>query len=529
MTDGGSGNPPVVILREETEVTSGTAVQEKLISAAQVFSDLLRPTYGPRGLDKMLYKTDGTTAVTNDGAKIVAELMVKHPAAKMFTSLAESQETACGDGVTGCLLLCGELLIEGQRMLSKGLHPLTIVDGYRSALAVALSSIESSVIGCGPKDLEILHSVAMTALTGKGAEGSREHLAELIVQAATSVYRIEDDKVRCDAEDVWMHTSGRGNLSNSHLISGVVMRHRILSDALPELVIDAKVATLSCDIKFRKQKRDAEIEIEEVSQLDAFIDAEEAQRDEIAKTLLATGATAIFSSGEVDRGILHRLMEQDIFVASEVDVKQLRNISVATSSQVVEVISDLSPADLGFAGRITTERRSESDKVEDIITIDECKSPKLVTLVVGGGNQTTSEEAVRALFDALRSTNTALLGEGVLTGGGAIYLTSSLAIRSASEMESGRERISMEAFARALEVIPISLATNAGADSLDRILEARAAHRNGQSDAGILPDGTVGVVGALEPAASVAHALEAACDTCCSMLRIDQVVSARGD
>ncbi len=529
MTDESSGKPPVVILRQETEVTSGTAVQEKLISAAQVFSDLLRPTYGPRGLDKMLYKTDGTTAVTNDGAKIVAELMVKHPAAKMFVSMAESQETACGDGVTGSLLMCGELLIEAQRMLSKGLHPLTIVEGYRKALEIVLSTIESSTIVCGPDDHDILTSVARTALTGKGAAGSREHLADLIVQALSRVYRIEDGDIRCEAEDVSMHTSCRGVLSNSHLISGVVMRHRIISDSLPDRIVDAKVATLSCDVKLRKQKRDADIEIEEVSQLDAFIEAEETQRDAIAESLLSTGANTIFTSGEVDRGILHRLMEKDVFVAAEVDDKQLRNICAATSSNIVEVIADLSESDLGYAGYVSTDRRAETDRVEDIITIDGCESPSLVTLVVEGSNQTTSEEAVRALFDALRSTSAALLNGGVLTGGGATHLASSLAIREACEKEAGRERISMEGFARALEVIPVTLATNAGADSLDRTLEARAAHRNGQSGAGILPDGTVGVCDALEPAASVAHAIEAACDTCCSMLRIDQVVSARGD
>ena len=200
MGDEAAGKPPVVILREETNVTSGTAVQEKLIAAARVFADLLRPTYGPRGLDKMLYKTDGTTAVTNDGAKIVAELMVKHPAAKMFVSMAESQENSCGDGVTGTLLFSAELLIEANRLLQKGLHPLTVVDGYNRANIIAQETISNRTIACTP---ETLQEVATTSLTGKGAEGAAPALSKMIVDALKTV--------EGDADFITMHKSCHPN------------------------------------------------------------------------------------------------------------------------------------------------------------------------------------------------------------------------------------------------------------------------------------------------------------------------------
>ena len=518
MGDEAAGKPPVVILREETSVTSGTAVQEKLIAAARVFADLLRPTYGPRGLDKMLYKTDGTAAVTNDGAKIVAELMVKHPAAKMFVSMAESQENSCGDGVTGALLFSAELLIEGGRLLQKGLHPLTIVDGYNLANQIAQDTIHNQAVACNP---ETLRGVATTSLTGKGAEGAATILSKMIVEALNTV--------EGDADFITMHKTNTGSLSDSKLLNGIVVRRRVLLDSLPSRIEDAKVATINGDIAPRKQIRAAEIEIEEVAQLDAFLAAEETARDALSETLLSSGANVFLCSGSVDKGLLHRLMRAGCFVAGEFDDSELHNASLVTGSRLIEHLADLSPEDIGEAGRLVTESRTATDQVEDLIRLEACPSPKVVTCEVGGANHLAAEEAIRAIHDALRSTGLAMRSDRLIDGGGATHMACALAIREAAEHEAGRNRLAMEAFARALEIIPITLALNAGTDALDRILELRAAHRNGAAGAGITADGTVGPTGAKEAAISLESALNSATETCASMLRIDQVVSARGD
>jgi len=518
MSDDAAGKPPVVILREESSVTSGTAVQDKLIAAARVFADLLRPTYGPRGLDKMLYKTDGTTAVTNDGAKIVAELMVKHPAAKMFVAMAEAQENACGDGVTGTLLMCSELLIEANRLLTKGLHPLTVVAGYERATEVALQTIASRA---HPVESDSLHRIAMTSMTGKAAEGSADLLAKLVVEAL--------ETVGGNTKDVTMHKTGSGGLADSRLVHGIVVRRRVLLDALPNRIENATVAVIHGDLALRKQKRDAEIEIEAVEQLEAFLAAEESGRDDLAKTLLASGANVFLCTGDVDKGLLHRLMRAGCFAAGELDDGELHNIAAATGSRIVEHLSDLSSEDTGSAGLLSTERRPASSQVEDLIRLEDCSSPKAVTIEVGGSNELAAEEAVRAIHDALRSTSLALDDGRILYGGGATHMACALAIREASEHESGRERLAMEAYARALEIIPASLAQNAGVDALDRILELRAAQRNGVHDAGITPSGEVGPIDARETATCLESALNGATETCSSMLRIDQVVSARGD
>lgn len=518
MGDEAAGKPPVVILREETSVTSGTAVQEKLIAAARVFADLLRPTYGPRGLDKMLYKTDGMTAVTNDGAKIVAELMVKHPAAKMFVAMAESQENSCGDGVTGALLFSAELLIEGGRLLQKGLHPLTVVDGYNLANQIAQETIHNQAVTCTP---ETLRDVATTSLTGKGAEGAAVILSKMIVEALNTVGG--------DADFITMHKTNTGSLSDSKLLNGIVVRRRVLLDSLPSIIEGAKVATINGDIAPRKQIRAAEIEIEEAAQLEAFLAAEETTRDTISETLLASGATVFLCSGSVDKGLLHRLMRAGCFVAGEFDDSELRNASLATGSRLIEHLTDISPEDIGEAGRLVTESRTATDQVEDLIRLEACPSPKVVTCEVGGANHLAAEEAIRAIHDALRSTGLAMRSNRLIDGGGATHMACALAIREAAEHEAGRNRLAMEAFARALEIIPITLALNAGTDALDRILELRAAHRNGVEDAGITANGKVGPTGAKEAATSLSSALNSATETCASMLRIDQVVSARGD
>ncbi|MEE2759697.1 MAG: TCP-1/cpn60 chaperonin family protein [Candidatus Thermoplasmatota archaeon] len=530
MSDESAGKPPVVILREESSVTSGTAVQEKLIAATRVFADLLRPTFGPRGLDKMLYKTDGTTAVTNDGAKIIAELMVKHPAAKMLVAMAETQENECGDGVTGTLLFCSELLIEANRLMDKGLHPLVISSGYEKAKTIALDAIQNISTQIKIDDHDTLCEISSTALTGKGSETSTNTLSKLVVSTLQAVTRTEEDgTIRCEAEDVTMHKIGSGTIDDSHLVRGIIFRRRILLDSLPSLIENAKVATIHGNIAPRKQIRNAEIEIEEIEQLDAFIESEESTRDQLTKILLASGANVFLCTGEVDKGILHRLMRKDCFVAGELDERELKNTSAVTGSRIVELLTDISSEDIGHAGRMTAERHTPSEKVEDIITLEECNTPNVVTCAIGGANDLAVEEAIRAIHDSLRSTSIAIRDGRVLHGGGATHMACALAIREAAEKEPGRERLAMEAYARALEIIPASLAQNAGADALDQILELRAAHRSKSSAVGITESGKVGLTGARIAAKSLESSIYAATETCASMLRIDQVISARGD
>ena len=524
MSDG-AGKPPVVVVNDSTTVTSGTDVQEKLIAAARVFSDLLKPTYGPRGLDKMMYKTDGTTAVTNDGAKIVAELMVKHPAAKMMVSMGEMQEESCGDGVTTTMLLCGSLLEEANNLLSKGLHPLTLVDGYRRSIEVASKLMEEKSVDSNKKKLL---GVAETALTGKGAEAALDLFSSLV---RDSLDAVKDQVETPGAEHVAMYKTGSGGLRDSHLIKGIAIRRRILMDSLPNNITNAKTAVIGGDIKIRKMTRSAEIQITSADQLDGFIEAEQARKKEISNTIIKSGANLILCGGEIDKDILHDLVDAGALPVSGLDESELYNASQSTGATIVDSILDIDEGDLGEAGSVNWERRKATDQVEDVIIIDNCKNPGVVTIAVGGAGDTATEEIIRGLHDALRATSLAHETNELLAGGGATHISIAQAIRDASEKEPGRARLAMDAFARAMEIVPATLASNAGKDILDSILDLRASSREqNNNQIGIMANGEVGdISGVWHPRPVIEDSLMSASETAMSMLRIDQVISARGD
>jgi len=518
----GSENSNINITSQSTKVTSGTDVQEKLIVAARTFSDLLKPTFGPRGLDKMLYKTDGSTAVTNDGAKIVAELMVRHPAAKMMISMAESQEEACGDGVTTTMLLCGALLLEADTLFRKGLHPLTLVDGYEIALEACLTQSESDA---SPADQEKLLAVAETALRGKVAEAALDHFAPIIVEALTTVSENRDDP---SAEHVSMKKIGTGSLSDSRLVKGVVLRKRVLLDSLPNDIFNSKIACLEGDIKIREMTRDAEIKISKAESLDSFIEVEMNRKNEILESIVESSAKIILCSGEIDNDILHMLSENGILVIGELDPSELKNASDSTGSRIVQSPSEIDKEAMGICGKATWEKKQASDEVEDIIRIEDCPNPSVVTIEVGGAGEAGTEEVIRGIHDSLRATSLAMKEE-LLPGAGSIHSRMASAVRVASEKQGGRERLAMEAFARALESIPATLVENSGGEPLDKILELRAIPLE-EDFTGVSEDGKICKIDRTwHPRSVIENSLESATETAMGMLRIDQVISARGE
>ena len=518
----GADRPEVVITPESTEVTSGTKVQEKLIVAARVFSDLLKPTFGPRGLDKMMFKTDGTTSVTNDGAKIVAELLVKHPAAKMMVSMAESQEEACGDGVTTTMLLCGALLIEANGLLRKGLHPLTLVDGYSTSFETSKEQIIHDSI---ETEQGHLLSVSETALRGKVAEGAISIFPNMIVEALSTIY---ENRGEARAEHVSMFKTGTGSIRDSRLVHGVVLKKRVMMNDFPNHIKGARVACLDGDVKIKELARNADLKITKAEDLDSFIEVEKSRKNTIFQSIFNSGAKVLLCSGDIDKDIIHMLTDSGILAIGNLDTSEIRNASEATGSRVVDTVLDLEEADLGFAGRVFWEKVQDSDEVEDIFRIEECPSPTILTIEIGGAGQTATEEVIRGLYDSLRATSLAL-NEKVLIGAGAIHSRMANAVRNVAETMGGKERLAMEAYSRALETIPSTLAENGGGDPLDRVLELRAKSAS-DSPWGISSNGDAWEVqGVWHPRSVIINSLESATETAMGMLRIDQVISSRGN
>ena len=522
MSDAPEGQK-VTIVPEHTSITSGTDVQEKLIIAARVFSDLLKPTFGPKGLDKMLYKTDGNTAVTNDGAKIVAELMVKHPAAKMMVSMANTQEEQCGDGVTTTMLICGSLLIEANNLLRKGLHPLTLIEGYELAAEAAKSCI--SELSRNPSRQDLI-SVAETAMKGKGAESASDLFSQIIVEALEVVAK---NRGHASSEHVSMFKSGSGRIRDSRLIRGIVVNRRILIDGLPNNFVDPNIACLDGDLKIRELTREIELKITNANELESFIGAEMDRRELIAKSIIESGTNVILCSGEIDKDILHYLSDEGILAIGELDSTEIRNAADSTRARILENPLDIGKEDLGSCGSLSWERREETEKVEDIVRIENCAKPNKVSIEVGGPSDIVTEEIIRGIYDALRVTSKAM-NDQIVNGAGSIHIGMAQAVRHSAESQGGRERLAMEAFARALETIPATLAENAGGDPLDCILELRASARQGNDAYGISSQGKVGKIKeTLHPMSVIEDSLISATETSIGMLRIDQVISARGN
>ena len=526
----GSGRAPVAIVRPTTSVTSGPAVTQKLVNASVAFGNLLKGTFGPNGLDKMMYKTSGETAVTNDGAKIVAELLVKHPAAKAFVQLAESQENACGDGVTGCLILASELMREAGRLLEKGLHPLLAVKGYQAALETTLKVLDQRVERILPTDIERLILVAKTSMTGTAAESGSEHLARCIVDAAQTVAGESNGVLHVRTEDVRMTKRGEGTLSDTSLLQGLVLERRFELDRMPRHLPAGKVLVLSCPLQIESTTRDVEIEVEDSEQWASFMDVEEEKLQLKAQQVISSGASLVFTAEGVEARILHTLVDAGIFVLGGLEKAGAEDIALATGAQMIDHLDDISPEILGDFSELKIETLEGAEGRRERIHLLVGQQTGIATIDVGGGDGVASEEVIRGLYDALCSVTSAMETGEVLTGAGSLHMAASLAIKEAAENHPGRERLAMEAFSRALESVPATLGENAGVNRLDCLLELRALHRAGNSEAGVLRDGKAGTIEeALASAETLSHAIEAACETACGLLRVDQVISARGD
>ena len=514
----GSGTAPVRITNSSTSVTSGAGVTQKLVGAAIAFGNVLRGTFGPNGLDKMLYKTNGEAAVTNDGAKIVAELLVKHPAAKAFVSLAESQENACGDGVTGCILMASELMSEAGRLLERGLHPLILVKGYQMALAHTIDEIESRSKTVGKN----LNQVARTALVGRSTEVALEHLSKLISQA---VEMIPDS----DFERVRMAKAGEGTPSTSKLIQGIILEKRLALERMPRKLEKSKVAVLSCPLELEQSVVSTEIEIETPEQYERFIDAEQEKIDQIIAKVKSSGASIVFSAEGIDSRVLHSLADSGIFALGGLEKSLAEDVAKACGAELCDHLNDISSS-LGDLNSLEHQRLEGAEGVKERIIVEVGKDAGIVTILVGGTDGIAAEETIRGLFDSLRSTCLAKEDDSIILGGGSLHMAASLRVREAAENCSGRERLSMEAFARAIESIPAALAENAGEDKIDALLELRSLHRSGKINSGITQSGKPGEAeGVWIPTYTLEHAISAACESACGLLRVDQVISARGD
>ncbi|MCC7557150.1 MAG: TCP-1/cpn60 chaperonin family protein, partial [Methanobacteriaceae archaeon] len=463
---GAGQGQPILVLPEGTSRLLGRDAQRMNIMAGKVLAETVRTTLGPKGMDKMLVDSLGDIVVTNDGVTILKEMDIEHPAAKMLVEVAKTQEDEVGDGTTTAVIIAGELLKKAENLLDQDIHPTIVAMGYRQAAEKAQEILNSIAIEADDKDTLI--KVAMTAMTGKGTEKARRPLAELVVDAVKQVQENGD----VDTDHIKIEKKDGAVVDESTLVQGVIIDKERVHPGMPKKVDNAKIALLNSAIEVKETEVDAEIRITDPTQMQAFIEQEEQMIKDMVTKIVDSGAQVLFCQKGIDDLAQHYLAKADVMAVRRVKKSDIDKLSKATGAKVVSNIEDLSAADIGEAGLVSEKRISG----EEMIFVEDCKEAKAVTLLVRGSTNHVVDEIERAVDDAIGVVAATVEDGKVVAGGGAPEIELAKKLKDYAESISGREQLAVTAFAEALEVVPKTLAENAGLDSIDSLVDLRAAH-----------------------------------------------------
>ncbi len=517
---------PVILLREGTERAQGSEAQKEIIRAARAIADSVRSTLGPRGRDKMLVDSLGDVVITNDGATILKQMEIEHPAAKMLAEVAKAQDQECGDGTKTSVILTGELLHRAEELIAEKVHPTLIVRGYQIAAERALERLEAIARPVGPSDLELLRRIAMTSMISKGVGGYRVELADLAVRAVREVMDTRGTRPVFDRKNVQVVRRQGGDIRDTELIEGHIVEGAGVHPAMPKLVESAKIALFEAPLEVKKTEFNAEIRITESSQVESFLREEERMVQTMVEAVVRSGATVVFAEKGIDDLAAEHLARAGVLALRRVKRSDLELLARATGARLVARPVDIEPTDLGAAARVE-ERKIGDDR---LTLITGCPHAKAVTILIRGGTTHVVEEVDRSLADAIMTVGTALEDGRVVTGAGAAAVELSQHLRDFAASVGGREQMAVEAFADALEIIPVTLAENAGMDTINTLIELRRLHKGGVMQAGVnVLEGTVSNMDeiAVEPIRVDRQILRGATETSTMLLRIEDVISAK--
>jgi archaeal chaperonin len=514
-------NRPVYIMPENVSRTMGKDAQRNNILAAKVVADIVKTTLGPKGMDKMLVDGAGEIVVTNDGVTILEEMEIDHPAAKMMVEIAKTQEQEVGDGTTTAALLAGKLLEEGERLLDKNVHPTVVVRGYRLSSEKAVQILNDVSIALESK--EILKQIAMTAMTGKGAEGDKEKLSEIVVRAVNQV----GEGVEVDLENVKIEKIKGESVSESELVHGIVLDKKRSNNEMPLHVEDARILLTDAAIELKNPETETKISVTTPEELDSFIKSEEAYLKNMTDNIILSGANVIFCQKGIDDVAQYYLAKAGIFACRRIPKDDMEKLARATGGKIISNLNDLKGQIFGKAELV--EELKQGD--ESLTYIRGCENPKAVSIVLRGGSTQVVDEIERAVKDGLGDVVAAVKSGKVVAGGGAIEMEVSRRLRMYAGTLGGREQLAIEAFAIALESIPEALAENAGLDPIDILTELRRRHESGLTRHGLnLFTGKIEdtyAAGIIEPLKVKVQALRSASEVSTMILRIDDVLISR--
>ena len=527
LTTTGSGQP-VLILKEGTTRSRGKEAQRNNIMAARVIGEVLKTTLGPRGMDKMLIDNLGDITITNDGAAILNEIDVEHPAAKIMVEIAKTQDDMVGDGTTTAVVLASELLKKAEELLDQNIHPTILVSGYRKAAQKAIEAINKTAIPVDIEDKKTLLKVALTSMNSKAVGSAKEHLAEIALEAVKQIAEKRGDKMLADIDNIQLIKKTGKSLLETQLIRGIIVDKEAVHSAMPKKKENAKIALLDSALEIEKTEMSAEIRIKDPSQMQAFLDQENNMLEKMASKIKASGADVVFCQKGIDDMVQHYLAKAGIMAARRVKESDMEKLSRATGAKIISDLDDLKTTDLGTA--CTVEERKIGD--DKMIFVEKCKDPHSVAILIRAGLERMVDEAERAMIDALSVVSDVIENNKIVAGGGAVEIEIAKELRKYATKVGGREQLAVEAFADAIEIIPRTLAENAGLDPIDILVELRSAHdKEDGKYKGV--DVFTGKVqnslenGVIEPIVVKEQAIKSAAESATMILRVDDVITAK--
>ncbi len=515
-----------MVLREGVEREKGKGAVSNNIAAARALADAVRSTLGPRGMDKMLVDSMGDVTITNDGATMLKELDIQHPAAKMMVEISKATDNEVGDGTTSAVVVAGALLEKAEELISKGVHPMVIVDGYYEAAEEAQKVLEKAAEKIDPTARPDLLKVANTSMVTKLVSGDAPYLSTVVVDAILLIAEKAEGGFKVDIDNVKVEKKPGGAITDSRLIKGIVLDKEVVHSGMPKRVEEAKIALVNSALEIEKTEFSAEIRINDPSQMQQFMDEETSILRGMVDKVKDAGAKVLICQKGIDDVAQTFLAKAGILAVRRAKESDMSKLAKATGARMVTNLDDLTEKDLGYA-KLAEERKLEDDKW---VFIEGCKNPKAVTILIRGGTQRVVDEAERAFHDALMVTKDVVELPAIVAGGGAPEEEVSVQVRTWAQKLSGREQLAALKFADAMESIPLTLAENAGMDLIDTQVELRARHGKGDKWYGI--DALSGKVvdmyakSVVEPLAVKLQIIRAATEAASMLLRIDDVIAA---
>ena len=503
----------------------GKQAQKDNIMAAKMVSEIVKTTLGPKGMDKMLVSPSGEITVTNDGVTILNEMVIEHPAARMIVEIAKTQEEEVGDGTTTAVMIAGKLLENAEQLLDKKIHPTVITKGYRIAAEKAQEILEEISLKITPDDEVVLKQIAMTAMTGKGAEDSKEKFADIIVKA---IKQIRDGE-NIDLDNIKLEKLKGDGIKDTNLVSGIILDKEKISPDMPSKIQNAKIAIIDFPLELKNPDMEAKLSITSPEQLQSFIVQEESLIREMIEKVKITGANVLFCQKGIDEFAQYLLAKEGIYACRRVKKSDIEKLSKATGGKIISNLNELTPFELGDA-QLLEERKHGGDFFTHV---SGCKNPKALTILIHGGTGHVLDEIERAIQDGLGDVVCTLKSGLIVPGGGAIEIELAKRLREFGQTLSGREQLAVEQFASALEFIPVTLAENAGIDPIDILTELKSRHDSGDKNAGLnlFTNKIENVLEAriIEPLKIKSQAINSASEVANMILRIDDIIASSED